>query len=121
MGSIIAKLRDIAKTDRTVADEVRRSLVETLFASATSLGAGAVAGAACSTAVALASNDPWLTGMAVAIALTGALRLAHAVFFHRVDEHDTLRSTRSEIVYEVGAWTYAALLGAMTLLTLVRM
>jgi diguanylate cyclase (GGDEF)-like protein len=120
VASIIAKLRDIAKIDRTVADEVRRSLVETLFASATSLGAGAVAGAACSTAVALASGDPWLTAMAVAIALTGALRLAHAVFFHRTGDQDMSGSARSETIYELGAWTYAALLGAMALLTLTR-
>jgi diguanylate cyclase (GGDEF)-like protein len=120
VASIIAKLRDIAKTDRTVADEVRRSLVETLFASATSLGAGAVAGAACSTAIAMSSGDPWLTGMAVAIALTGALRLSHAVFFHQVGEQDTSDSARSETIYELGAWTYAALLGAMALLTLTR-
>ncbi|HLL31287.1 MAG TPA: EAL domain-containing protein [Allosphingosinicella sp.] len=120
MASIVAKLRDIAKIDRSVADEVRRSLVETLFASATSLGAGAVAGAACSTAIALSSGDPWLTAMAIAIALTGALRLAHAVFFHRVREQDSLGSARSETIYELGAWTYAALLGAMALLTLTR-
>jgi diguanylate cyclase (GGDEF)-like protein len=120
VASIVAKLRDIAKIDRAVADEVRRSLVETLFASATSLGAGAVAGAACSTAIAVSSGDPWLTGMAVAIALTGALRLAHAVFFHRVGEYDATGSARSETVYELGAWTYAALLGAMALLTLTR-
>ncbi|HYE28357.1 MAG TPA: EAL domain-containing protein [Allosphingosinicella sp.] len=120
MASIIAKLREIAKIDRTVADEVRRSLVETLFASATSLGAGAVAGAACSTAIAIASGDPWLTAMAVAIGLTGALRLSHAVFFHRVGDQDTLESARSETIYEIGAWAYAALLGSMTLLTLIR-
>jgi len=120
VASIVAKLRDIAKIDRSVADEVRRSLVETLFASATSLGAGAVAGAACSTAIALSSGDPWLTAMAIAIALTGALRLAHAVFFHRVREQDSLGSARSETIYELGAWTYAALLGAMALLTLTR-
>ncbi|MET1112423.1 MAG: EAL domain-containing protein [Allosphingosinicella sp.] len=121
MASIVAKLRDIAKIDRTIAEEVRRSLVETLFASATSLGAGAIAGAACSTAIALSSGDPWLTGMAVAIALTGALRVAHAVFFHRVGkQHDVTGSARSETVYELGAWTYAALLGMMALLTLTR-
>ncbi|HEX8263756.1 MAG TPA: GGDEF domain-containing protein, partial [Allosphingosinicella sp.] len=99
---------------------MRRSLVETLFASATSLGAGAVAGAACSTAIALASGDPWLTTLAVAIALTGALRLAHAVFFHHVDDQDPSKSARSETVYELGAWTYAALLGAEVMITLMR-
>ena len=120
MASIFAKMRGIAKTDRSVAEEVRRSLVETLFASATSLGAGAVAGAACSTAIALASGDTWLTALAVAIALTGALRLAHAVFFHRVGDQSDPTSARSETIYELGAWTYAALLGAEVLITLLR-
>jgi diguanylate cyclase (GGDEF)-like protein len=120
VASIVAKMRGIAKTDRSVAEEVRRSLVETLFASATSLGAGAVAGAACSTAIAVASGDAWLTGLAVAIALTGALRLAHAVFFHHVGEQNASNSARSETIYELGAWTYAALLGAEVMLTLIR-
>jgi diguanylate cyclase (GGDEF)-like protein len=120
MASIIAKMREIAKIDRSVADEVRRSLVETLFASSTSLGVGAVAGAACSTAIALASRDPWLVAMAVAIDGTGALRLIHAIFFHRSGEPDDSQSARSEIGYEIGAWAYAGLLGLMTFLTLVR-
>lgn len=120
MASIIAKVREIAKIDRSVADEVRRSLVETLFASSTSLGAGALAGAACSTAVALSSHDPWLKAMAVAIDATGALRLIHAIFFHRPAEADDSQSARSEILYEIGAWAYAGLLGLMTFLTLVR-
>jgi diguanylate cyclase (GGDEF)-like protein len=120
VASIVGKLREIAKIDGRVADEVRRSLVETLFASATSLGAGAAAGAACSSAIAIASGDPLLTAMAVAIALTGALRLAHAVFFHRVAEQNTLESARSETIYEIGAWAYAFLLGLTALLTLTR-
>ena len=120
MASIIAKMREIAKTDRTVAEEVRRSLVETLFASSTSLGVGAIAGAACSTAIALASHDAWLSAIAAAVDVTGALRLAHAVFLHRMDEQDAAESARSETVYEIGAWAYALLLGLMTFLTLVR-
>ncbi len=120
MASIIAKVREIAKIDRAVADEVRRSLVETLFASSTSLGAGAVAGAACSTAVAVSSGDPWLTSIAVAINITGALRLIHAIFFHHNGEADASQSARSEILYEIGAWAFSGLLGLMTFATLVR-
>ncbi|MEA3014177.1 MAG: hypothetical protein QOD42_2722 [Sphingomonadales bacterium] len=120
MASILAKLRDLAKTDRTAAEEVRRSLVETLFASPTSLGAGAVGGGACSTAIALASGDSWLTAVAVAISLTGAIRVAHAVFFHRVADQNVIENARAETIYEIGAWAYAALLGLMTLLALVR-
>jgi diguanylate cyclase (GGDEF)-like protein len=119
--SIVAKLREINKTDRRVADEVRRSLVETLFVSSTSLGMGAIAGSACSTAIALSSQDPWIAAMAVAIGVTGALRMLHAVFYHKRTRGDPgSESTRSETVYEIGAWVYALLLGLMTLLTLVR-
>jgi len=118
--SIIAKLRGFGKIDRTVADEVRRSLVETLFASTTSLGTGAVAGAVLSTAVAIDSGDPWLTLTACVIATTGALRCSHAVFFHRSADQSASSSVRSETVYEVGAWFYALLLGLFTILTLLR-
>jgi diguanylate cyclase (GGDEF)-like protein len=118
--SIIGKLRGIGEIDRTVADEVRRSLVETLFASTTSLGTGAVAGAILSGAVAYASGDSWLSFAAFMIALTGAIRCAHAVFYHRSADRDASASTRSEIIYEVGAWAYALLLGLFTLLTLLR-
>jgi diguanylate cyclase (GGDEF)-like protein len=116
--SIVAKLREIGKIDRTIADEVRRSLVETLFVSSTSLGTGAVAGAAISAAIALATGDPWLQMIALAISLTGAVRVIHAVFF-RFGRGQT-HSTRSEIVYELGAWAFALLLGLLTLTTLLR-
>jgi diguanylate cyclase (GGDEF)-like protein len=119
LNSIFSKLREIGKIDRTIADEVRRSLVETLFASPTSLGIGAFSGAAVGLAIALSSNDPWLTLLAVAIGLTGAARLCHAVFFHRLAPEGS-ESTRSEIVYEVGAWAFAMLLGLLAFLTLVR-
>ena len=121
MTSIVAKLREIGKTDRRVADEVRRSLVETLFVSSTSLGMGAIAGSACSTAIALSSHDPWIASIAIAIGMTGALRVGHAVFYHKRSRgDDSTESARSETVYEIGAWVYALLLGMMTFLTLVR-
>jgi diguanylate cyclase (GGDEF)-like protein len=118
--SIIAKLREIRQTDRSVADEVRRSLVETLFVSSTSLGAGAVAGATAGCVIAGISRDPWLGATAVAIALTGALRVTHAVFFHRTGDGDSFESARSETVYELGAWAFALLLGLLSFLTLTR-
>jgi diguanylate cyclase (GGDEF)-like protein len=120
LSSIIGKLREIGRSDGSLAGEVRRALVETLFTSATSLGAGALAGGACSTAIALSSGDPWLAVAAIAISGTGALRLCHAVFLHSGAVHEPLESARSETLYEIGAWAYALLLGVMTLLTLVR-
>jgi diguanylate cyclase (GGDEF)-like protein len=118
--SIVAKLRQIQRTDRSVAEEVRRSLVETLFVSSTSLGAGAVAGATAGCLLASLSGDPWIAATAVAIAATGALRVTHAAFFHRTDPANTVQSTRSETVYELGAWAFALLLGVLTYFTLTR-
>ena len=120
MTSIAAKLRQIGKTDRKVADEVRRSLVETLFASSTSLGIGAVAGAAVSSAIALATGDPIIGVTAIAIGLTGAFRMAYAVFFHRRQGLDEKESARSEVIYELGAWAFALLLGLLSMLVLMR-
>jgi diguanylate cyclase (GGDEF)-like protein len=118
--SIINKMRQIGQTDKAVAEEVRRSLVETLFASATSLGAGAVAGAVISTTIAIATGDPFLQMIAVAIGATGALRVSHAVFHHIGPEKEEAKTTRSEIIYELGAWAYAFLLGLLTFTTIVR-
>jgi diguanylate cyclase (GGDEF)-like protein len=118
--SIVAKLRQIASTDRAIADEVRRALVETLFASPTSLGAGAAAGAAVSTAIAFSTGDPWLALVAVAISLVAAARVAHAAIFHGNARSAGPESTRSEVIYETGAWAFAFLLGLLTFLTLVR-
>ena len=120
MTSIINKMRQIGQTDKAVAEEVRRSLVETLFASATSLGAGAVAGAVISTTIAIATGDPFLQMIAVAIGATGALRVSHAVFHHIGPEKEEAKTTRSEIIYELGAWAYAFLLGLLTFTTIVR-
>jgi diguanylate cyclase (GGDEF)-like protein len=118
VASIIAKMREISTIDRTVADEVRQALVETLFTSSASLGAGAVTGAAVGTTVALATGDPWLIGAAIAVTVTGALRVAYTVFFHAGPESDAAQSARSETMYELGAWVYATLIGLLTFLTL---
>ena len=119
MTSIISRLRAIGQIDRSVADEVRRSLIETLFSSSTTLGIGAVTGAAVSLAIAVSTGDPWLGATAVAISVTGAVRVAHAVFFHDPKAGGSA-GTRSEVLYEVGAWAFSALLGLFTFLTLVR-
>ncbi|HEX9955171.1 MAG TPA: EAL domain-containing protein [Allosphingosinicella sp.] len=120
MTRITDKLRDIGSLDKALADEVRQLLVETLFTSPKSLAAGAVAGAVISAALALATGDVWLQVLAIAIACTGILRVAHAVFLYPSDRRGQAQSTRSEVIYELGAWAYAALLGLLTLVTLMR-
>jgi diguanylate cyclase (GGDEF)-like protein len=118
--SIFSRLRAIGKTDSSLADEVRNALVETLFSSSTSLGVGAIAGSAVSTLIAVSSGDTWLGVVATAISLVGAGRVSHAVFFHHVAARDASTSARSEMLYEIGAWAYALLLGVLALLTLTR-
>jgi diguanylate cyclase (GGDEF)-like protein len=113
-------LRNIGSLDKALADEVRQLLVETLFTSPKSLAAGAVAGAVISAALAFATGDVWLEVLAIAIACTGLLRVAHAVFLYPSDRRGQAQSTRSEVIYELGAWAYAALLGLLTLATLMR-
>jgi diguanylate cyclase (GGDEF)-like protein len=119
LAGIVERLRDIGKIDKSVAEEVRRSLVETLFTSSASLGIGALAGASVSTALALATGDPWLQMIAIAITLTGAFRFIHAVFLHPTRKGDDREIARSEVIYELGAWAFALLLGLMAFLTLV--
>ncbi|HEY7810501.1 MAG TPA: EAL domain-containing protein [Allosphingosinicella sp.] len=113
-------MRNIGSLDKALADEVRQLLVETLFTSPKSLAAGAVAGAVISAALAFATGDVWLEVLAIAIACTGLLRVAHAVFLYPSDRRGQAQSTRSEVIYELGAWAYAALLGLLTLATLMR-
>ncbi|QAY77779.1 bifunctional diguanylate cyclase/phosphodiesterase [Sphingosinicella sp. BN140058] len=120
MAGIIARFKEISKIDRTVANEVRRSLVDTLFISPASLAAGALSGAALSISIAWASNDPWLQMLAAAITLCGLTRIAHASLFQPKMQRDSMESTRSEVVYELGAWAYSFLLGMLTFATLVR-
>jgi diguanylate cyclase (GGDEF)-like protein len=117
---ITDSLRNIGSLDKALADEVRQLLVETLFTSPKSLAAGAVAGAVISAALAFATGDVWLDVLAIAIACTGLLRVAHAVFLYPSDRRGQAQSTRSEVIYELGAWAYAALLGLLTLATLMR-
>ncbi|PSJ38393.1 putative bifunctional diguanylate cyclase/phosphodiesterase [Allosphingosinicella deserti] len=117
---MIGKLREIGKIDRTVANEVRRALVDTLYTSSTSLGTGAVGGAAVAAAIAFDTGDPWLRAIAVAVPLTGALRMIHTVFLHPKQTDGAAQSARSEVVYEFGAFAYALLLGIMAFTTLMR-
>ena len=120
MPSTSGKLRQIGKVDRALANEVRQALVDTLFMSSTSLGVGAIACAVAGAAIAYRVQDPWIGLVSVALSLVGALRLAHATFFYGPEGYAPRASVRSETLYEVGAWTYAALLGMLTLFTITR-
>ncbi len=101
--------------------DIRRALVESLYASPTSLAAGALAGLLLSIAIAHLAHDPILTGCAVVISLIALARTVSATFYFR-----KLRSGEAgiyriwELAYEFGAWLYAGMLGCLALVTLLR-
>jgi diguanylate cyclase (GGDEF)-like protein len=97
-------------------ERVRRKLVETLYTQPTSLAAGAFAGIAC-TGTAIAMTD------SLAITVVGGLLIATAVARVILDlwlARDTRRrDARSlEMVYEIGAFSYAFLAGLVAALAI---
>ncbi|SCW87956.1 diguanylate cyclase/phosphodiesterase [Sphingobium faniae] len=105
----------------TVQDaDVRRSLVETLYASPASLTIGAVTGIAVGIVISCLSQDPTIHAIVAAVCAVAVLRVVTAIFFHRQLVRGTAVATRLwELVYELGAWAYAGLLGLMSFATLV--
>lgn len=101
--------------------DIRRALVESLYASPTSLAIGALAGLMLSLAIAWISRDPAMTIFAVIISVIALARTISAIIYYR-----KLKNGRGgiyrlwEMVYELGAWAYAGMLGVLALVTLVR-
>lgn len=101
-------------------EDVRRSLVESLYASPTSLTIGAVTGVAVGIVVVGLTRHPAIHLVVALLCLVATLRVISAVFFHRQLVRGTaVASRRWELAYELGAWAYAGLLGLMALSTLV--
>ena len=101
--------------------DIRVALTETLYASPTSLGIGALAGFLLSIAVASQAHDPVLTGCAAIISLIAVARTISATIFYRhLQKHRARKHRVWELAYEVGAWAYAAMLGILALMSLLR-
>ena len=101
--------------------DVRRSLVETLYASPTSLTIGATAGFSLSIAAAWMARDPAMTILAALICTVAVSRVISAIFFHRQLVRGTANPNRRwELAYEFGAWAYASLLGLQAFASLIR-
>jgi len=95
---------------------VRRKLVETLYTQPTSLAAGAIAGIAC-TATAIAVSDSLaITLVGGLLIITAMARTAMAVWLAGDARNRDARSL--EIIYEVGAFSYAFLAGLVAALTI---
>jgi diguanylate cyclase (GGDEF)-like protein len=97
-------------------ERVRAKLVETLYTQPTSLAAGAVAGIACTgTAIAVSDSLP-VTVVGSILIVAAVARVIMAVWLARDTRHRDARSL--EIIYEIGAFTYAFLAGLVAALTI---
>ena len=119
--AVLERWQRLRHVDQRLVSEVRQLLVGTLFASPSSLAAGALAGSAISFVIGGLSGDRLLLVLASAISLIGAIRVASAMVYRDTgDEERSSRARTWERLYEFGAWSFAALLGTMTYLTLTR-
>lgn len=117
----LSRWRAKAAIDAQQNADVRRALVESLYASPTSLTIGAIAGSAVSIAVARVAEDLVLTCLTALICLVAALRVVSATYFHRHMVKGSVKGSRGwELAYELGAWLYAASLGLMACAVLIR-
>ncbi len=113
-------LAKIAGSDSHEAD-IRRALVESLYASPTSLGIGALSGLFLSIAIARISHDPVMTGCAAVISLIAMARTVSAIVYYRKLKSGEAKTYLGwEVAYELGAWAYAGMLGVLALVTLLR-
>ena len=115
------KLLAFVAGDEAREADIRRALVESLYASPTSLAAGAIAGLLLSIAIARIADDPVMTWCAVVISLIALARTVSAtIYYHKLKTGEAGTHRAWELAYELGAWVYAGMLGVLALITLVR-
>ncbi len=117
---VLTTLLDKIKAMRPAHDaDVRRSLVESLYASPASLTIGAVTGVAVGLVISGMSQPGPIQWVVAALCLVASLRVVSAVFFHRQLVRGAAVASRTwELAYELGAWGYSGLLGLMAFVTL---
>lgn len=110
-----------AKSRQALAEQAKYALVETLFASPTSLAIGAIAGSVITTCAAFAVQDLLMELLAMLVSLVGAARVWSAIAFRKQQKRgDAARRFNWDLIYELGAWTYAFLLGTFSFFALIR-
>ncbi|MEO1222002.1 MAG: GGDEF-domain containing protein, partial [Pseudomonadota bacterium] len=85
-------------------------MVESLYANPLSLLIGAVCGSGICFAAALTTGDPWLK---IAAGAVTAVALVRVVLFLTYRNNQRSSTTRIELLFELGAFTYAALLSGV--------
>jgi diguanylate cyclase (GGDEF)-like protein len=95
---------------------VRAKLVETLYMRPVGLVLGALCGMAVAATAAWLTGDPWVILAACAL---NAVGLARVYFAYALASEDQRHSTRVyELVFEIGAFSYSFLAGAIAALTI---
>ena len=105
LGMILRKQLATSPTDA----HVRRLLVERLYMQPGNLIAGALCGIVMAWGAAILADDPWLELTAAILTTIAALRIATSYILPRVKSFETSRVP--EVVFEVGAFAYAGILG----------
>jgi diguanylate cyclase (GGDEF)-like protein len=95
---------------------VRRTLVKTLYTQPTSLAIGAIATLAAAIGSAWLVNEPSLTIAVVGLGLVAILRVGAA--FALSPNSGSTSTAKLEIVYELGAFSYALAIGFVAAMTL---
>jgi len=98
--------------------DVRKDLVNTLYASTRSLAAGALAGAAVTITIAVKSGLWSLTIAAALVSLVGAARIALSIVYKSAKRDGRGGGPIWEGAYQFGAASYSGLLGLFAMLTL---
>ena len=118
---VLGRWQRLRHVDQRVAREVRQLLVGTLFTSPSSLAAGALSGSIISAVIGWSSKDHLLIYLSALIGVVSATRVASAMAYRGTTEAQRNAGARNwERLYELGAWSFAALLGLMTYLTITR-
>ncbi|MDI3469018.1 MAG: diguanylate cyclase/phosphodiesterase (GGDEF & EAL domains) with PAS/PAC sensor(s) [Pseudolabrys sp.] len=116
---LISTLLQTRRSDARLPDEIRASLVESLFAPIASLLVGAIACSIIGAAVAWRSGNLWIMAVSVAIFVVGMLRVASAIFYRQSRAREHASAVRLwERIYEYGAWGFGGLLGLLCWMTI---
>jgi hypothetical protein len=97
-------------------ERVRTKLVGSLYTQPSSLALGAIAGSFAAICAAIYSQEPVILGTAVLLVFTAVMRVGAAVYLGRNNEVRDV--AKLELIYEIGAFSYAFLVGLMAALTI---
>lgn len=106
-------LRVLFRTN-AIDDRVRKILVETLYTQPANLAVGAATGIIACMAAASIIALPLFTYLTIALTFVGIARVVLSLILPKASNRDT---SSLELIYELGAFTYSGLLGAMAALS----